>query len=287
MIRREEILRKIDAFPPLPEGAIRAFEWYRQTERNAGEIADAFDRDMKLKAHLQNMAGHDYFSLSDSPTSIQEIIEQLGDRRFFRLALVTTVLRWFQSLSESRVLPSWRLWEHNLAVAVGTVELVRAMNIEHPKYAFTCGFLHDLGKAILEKHLDVNSEPIIERAEAKTISIDEAERQILGIDHQEIGAEILKIWNLPAPVVEAVRWHHQPETSCDDPLLVDLVHIADGIALSMGIGPQSEGLHYHVSQVTKSRRNFKSRFVESVICEIQSELISLKNLFIPLIGDVR
>ena len=40
-----------------------------------------------------------------------------------------------------------------------------------------------------------------------------AERLLFGRDHGEIGADILARWSFPAHVIEAVRFHHQPERS--------------------------------------------------------------------------
>lgn len=286
MIYREDILHVIDTFPPLPESASRVLAWYRQNERNAETIANAIEEDRQLTKDILHLAGNKYFKPATPPKTILETIEQIGDRQFFRLIMIPAVIRWLQNLSTLNDTPSWRLWDHCLTVAAGTEQLCKAMEIEIPKYAFTCGFLHDLGKAVFEKHLDIYSDAILERAEMERISVDEAERRMYGIDHMEIGAIILQKWNMPKTIVDTVRWHHLPESyPGDDFLLIDLVHIADAIALVMGIGPQSEGLNYKISPETEQRRQIKIGIVESVMCDIQSELIHLEEMLTPFIGE--
>ena len=43
----------------------------------------------------------------------------------------------------------------------------------------------------------------------------------------EIGAHILAHWNLPAEVISAVRWHHDPDSSDTCELQMDVVYLAN------------------------------------------------------------
>jgi HD-like signal output (HDOD) protein len=59
----------------------------------------------------------------------------------------------------------------------------------------------------------------------------QAEYYIFGNHHAEIGGCLLKLWGLPAAVVDAVSMHHTPHHStetCVGP--VTLLHIADTLA---------------------------------------------------------
>jgi HD-like signal output (HDOD) protein len=46
---------------------------------------------------------------------------------------------------------------------------------------------------------------------AKGDSLVGAEYRVLGTDHAEIGALILDKWSFPEEIVNAVRWHHDPD----------------------------------------------------------------------------
>src|SRR5213082_1784367 len=43
------------------------------------------------------------------------------------------------------------------------------------------------------------------------LQMHEAETQIFGVSHAEVGAYLLGIWGLPYPVIEAVAHHHAPQ----------------------------------------------------------------------------
>jgi HD-like signal output (HDOD) protein len=54
-----------------------------------------------------------------------------------------------------------------------------------------------------------------------------AENMILGTDHAEIGAHILANWNLPGEVINAVRWHHDPDSPDASNTQMDVIYLAN------------------------------------------------------------
>ncbi len=77
--------------------------------------------------------------------------------------------------------------------------------------AYLAGLLHDCGRSIVAAQLPRDFKQIEALATDKPVF--EAEHEVLGATHAEIGAYILGIWGLPAPVVEAVLHHHQPSAA--------------------------------------------------------------------------
>jgi HD-like signal output (HDOD) protein len=68
----------------------------------------------------------------------------------------------------------------------------------------------------------------------------EAEHKILGLDHAEVGALVVKKWNLPAPLEEAVRLHHRPMQSLLDPALCAIVSLGNSLCIKLGLGPERQ-----------------------------------------------
>jgi len=54
-----------------------------------------------------------------------------------------------------------------------------------------------------------------------------AENMVLGTDHAEIGAQILTQWSFPPNVVDAVRWHHDPDFPEKPGSAIDIVYLAN------------------------------------------------------------
>jgi HD-like signal output (HDOD) protein len=73
---------------------------------------------------------------------------------------------------------------------------------------------------------------------------------VVGFDHAELGARVAQAWNFPAPLVEAIRLHHAPAEAVIKPRLAQVVHLADAIALMLGVGLGADGLSYPIDSRT-------------------------------------
>jgi HD-like signal output (HDOD) protein len=104
------------------------------------------------------------------------------------------------------------LWRHSLATGRNAQCIVRAeaADTETAAQAFTAGMLHDIGKLMLAANLPEPFRQALEQARERQVPLWEAERDILGATHADIGASLLSIWGLPVPIVEAVALHHYP-----------------------------------------------------------------------------
>ena len=111
-----------------------------------------------------------------------------------------------------------RLWDHSVSVSrfsrlIAIAEGVPARSLDHYQSA---GLLHDIGKLVIASADPAGHRKIAHQAESTKSTEWLAETQFLGCSHAEIGAYLLGIWGLPAPIVEAVAWHHRPSDSLVD-----------------------------------------------------------------------
>ena len=87
---------------------------------------------------------------------------------------------------------------------------------ERPKQiiddSFTAGLLHCLGKLALASTIPAAYGEILREAKAGR-NLLEVEQERLLCTHSEVGAYLAGIWGLPNPIVEAIAWHHTPQTS--------------------------------------------------------------------------
>jgi HD-like signal output (HDOD) protein len=67
-------------------------------------------------------------------------------------------------------------------------------------------------------------------------AIFKAEQRLLGFNHADLGATLIKAWRLPSSLAETVQYHHTPSTSVEFPVEVAIVHIADIIVSSAQLG---------------------------------------------------
>jgi HD-like signal output (HDOD) protein len=90
---------------------------------------------------------------------------------------------------------------------------------------------------------------------------------MFGIDHAEIGANILRRWSFPPSMISAVRWHHEPDSAPKPNHLIDVVHVADVLCLMSGIGVGREGLQYRPSPSACERIGLTEEHLERVVSQ--------------------
>ncbi len=102
--------------------------------------------------------------------------------------------------------------------------------------AFTAALLHDMGKTVLSKKLSDKYDQVITELEEHNKPWDAVERDIVGADHAEVGAAILKKWEFPETIYAPVKYHHCPSEANGSTPMASTVHIGNIVAYQLGHG---------------------------------------------------
>ncbi len=279
MNRRDEILPKVFTIESMPAVAAEAAGLLLDPKSDMSDIVQAIEYDPGLTSNLLRMANSAYYAFREPIGSIRDAIVRLGTNQIYQM-----IVSWgFSSMAQQSVpgyrLSAGKLWEHSIGVAVGAEQIATQLRLRSTDHAFTAGLLHDVGKIVLGTFVEVDINSILEIVNREKVTFEVAEQQVLGIDHAETGATLLEHWNLPAPVVEAAQWHHQPEILTDESLVVDLVHVADTMCLMGGVGAGMDGNHYNTSPKIISRLNLSDIITDNIISEILGKLDAVCGLF--------
>jgi putative nucleotidyltransferase with HDIG domain len=280
MIPREQILTTIRNASWMPTLALRAASLLQDPGVDIGELTRTIEYDPGLTTNILRLANSTFFGAPRSIKSVREAIVRHGTQNILQLILMSTTTRILGKEIRGYDLQPGRLWEHSIAVAIATGHLASALKVEPPAHLFTTALLHDIGKVILGTYVEVDSAPILALAFEQQVSFEQAERQILGVDHAEVGAMLLESWNLPGAMVEAVRWHHQPDgPEHPDRLVTGLVHVADQFCLMCGIGAGVDGCHYVPSSSIVKELKITNQLAELVMSRITPSMDEICDLF--------
>ena len=102
--------------------------------------------------------------------------------------------------------------------------------------AFLGGMLHDLGKVVLDRYFADYYGAVFERIGQAGIGIRQAERDVLGVDHEEIGGQLATAWKFSDNYENCILFHHEPHGSARFARLVRVVHIADCLCRQLEFG---------------------------------------------------
>ena len=106
----------------------------------------------------------------------------------------------------------------------------------------------------------------------------DAEQMLLGMNHAEIGARLAERWNFPEPLVDAIRYHHEPERATIDPLLVSFAHLGEIVAQQLELGEGLEQVAYELRSSALGLAGMSRESFEALEDELRAELGRAKDL---------
>ncbi|HEY1171438.1 MAG TPA: HDOD domain-containing protein [Verrucomicrobiae bacterium] len=204
-------------------------------QRYTQQISEVIRRDPSLTARLLRLVNSVYYGLTSPVKSIEEAVFYLGVRQIRQLAMVTPVIEDFQKLAGKTPFGWRKFWQHCIGTAIITGEVTNLAATTQDEMSYVAGLVHDVGVIVMSsafpdhfRLIYCGSQPLLDDRRP-------LEREILGIDHAELGALYLQQHRLPEAMVESARFHHEPEMAQNYQVTVAAVQIADGIAHDAGL----------------------------------------------------
>jgi putative nucleotidyltransferase with HDIG domain len=234
------ILAIIDSFPSMPGAGARMLALLQEQDAKVAEIEEILRYDPGLTANVLKLANSAYFGVPSKIGSLKQAVVLLGMKRLMQLVVISCVSAVMDKSVAGYDLPAGDLWRHSIAVAIASEAMVKDRKKEGRIDVFTPALLHDIGKLVLGSFVSEELEAIQQIA-GKGVPFVVAENMILGTDHAEIGARILERWNLPAEVINAVRWHHDPDSADASDMQMDVVYLANLLCQTSEAGGAAAG----------------------------------------------
>ena len=212
---------------------------------NAGQtftsqICDVVQRDPSLTARVLRMVNSVYFGLAEPVTTIEQAVFFVGTEQIRHLAMATPVIEDFQKLVGHTPF-GWRgLWQHSIAVALLTREIVSSLVGPTEESDYVAGLVHDVGQIVMAAAFPDHFHAVHMRLAEAPEFLPVVEREVLGVDHMQLGALYLKQRNLPDAMVESALYHQTPEQAKKFPQLTAAVQLANLIAKKHELGASGD-----------------------------------------------
>lgn len=246
---------------------------------SARELAQCIARDPGFTARLLKLANSAYYGMSRNVGTIIEAVTLLGNRTVRNMAIIAATHETLGREVIGYELGQGDLWRHSLACGMAAQMLAEQTHYPEAEGAFVAGLLHDVGKVILGLYVRDRIAEIVAWMETNESTFLEAERAVLGFDHAEVGGRVALHWNLPVPLAQAIAWHHQPVQNGQIATLAALVHVANAICLSAGIGLGVDGLRTTISAPAMTALNLTEVQAEQVLDRLVSRIAEARPLF--------
>lgn len=274
----DAIVEKIDKLKPIPQVAHKVMSIVEDPESSLSELTEVILYDQALTANLLKMCNSAYFGLPEKVDSVNHAIILLGMDQIVDLFLLANAADGLRTEHKGYDLDEGELWRYSVSSALLARKLAERTTGENNHVVFTAALLKDIGKVVLNQYVADSFEKINNLVSQYSYSFKEAEKEVIGIDHAELGGIVTESWNFSTKMVNIIRNHHLSAESSDYDFETSIVYLADTLCMMMGIGGGSDGLAYRFHREVADRLNFSERDFQEIIAEFGGELQEVENL---------
>ena len=217
--------------PAMPHIAAQVVQKLADPDATPRQIQELISQDQALAARVLKMANSPFYGASRTVSSIKEAVIFMGFDSIGSLIMSSVVKDMAATAGEAGA----SLWEHSISTAIGARHIGRALGHQRLEETFLAGLLHDIGKSVLFQQAPEKMREVVSLVNDGKSFLD-AERELLGFTHTEIGELLTQNWQFPRTMVDAVANHHEPERALAAPELTHVIGIANSLCHKLGIG---------------------------------------------------
>src|SRR3954471_20736279 len=230
-------INSISHIATLPEITLKIIELVDNPRSTAQDLNKLISNDPALVARILKVVNSAFYGLPGQIGSINRAIVLLGLNAVKNIVIAASLAKLFRGGRVSPHFSAKDLWTHSIAVGVMSKMIVTHLHNALPDEAFLAGLIHDMGILV---ELQAFREPLVEIAERATkedIRYIDLETQIIGVDHQALGAAITNKWKFPRSFQYVTGHHHNPMALAQEcRWLTNVIHVADHIVCREGQG---------------------------------------------------
>ncbi|MCU0576830.1 MAG: HDOD domain-containing protein [Desulfobacterota bacterium] len=269
----KSLIVDVHSIPVLPEIADSVIRMALDEEVSVAKIAGLIEKDQSLTARILSMANSSYYKRSRQVHTVKDAVVAIGAEAVRTMALGLCVLNLFPSRKGS-ALDHKNFWRHSFGCAMYAEAMMSKIEPHFGAKAFCAGLLHDIGKLLLELTQPGEYAAVIEKAKDGARTLEEVEKEMLGITHAEVGRDVLAHWKLPRLYEESVWCHHAPVQVIDEDQfrVSGVVNIANTLAHMTGIGSSGNCYPQQVSAALMRKLSLSEELLDGLMASVPRQI---------------
>lgn len=279
MLTIESLTEKIDQLKPVSEVAGKVMALLDDPDCGMSELAEIIRHEPALTANVLKLANSSYFGLPGKIDDAKQAIVYLGMGQVVELVLLATCAKHMDGAFEGYGLNAGELWRSAVSAAIVANDLAHIKGLKQSSLVFTGALLRDIGKLVLNQYVENAIVPILERVKEDGIAFRDAEREILGFDHSQVGAMIARNWHFPSTLQCIIADCHTPMQAKGCFLEASIVHLADAICRKMEIGLGVDDAFYTEDERVARSLGLHTADIQKVIDGFGKKMERVEGLF--------
>jgi putative nucleotidyltransferase with HDIG domain len=230
-----EHIKKINDLPTLPGIAAELLRMAHDPRSSMPQLSSIIERDPALSAKVLKVVNSPFYGMRQKIGDLDKALVILGMREIVNLVSGLLVFKTF-SKHHGPSFDRRAFWLHSAACAVISRSIALRLKCRFAGEDFVGGLIHDIGKIVLDQFAHEDFMRAVDLAEVQRVPLYQAEEEVLGISHAQVGEWLAMTWGLPEALIEVIAEHHCVELAGNQPVLVATVHVANQICKIKGLG---------------------------------------------------
>ncbi|MBU0965256.1 MAG: HDOD domain-containing protein [Proteobacteria bacterium] len=270
----QNLISQTGDLPTLPDVAVRINREMNNEALNAKLLGEIIADDTALAAKILRLSNSAFYGLSKQVTTLNKAVMILGFNTVKNLALSVSIHSLFKERPNSPI-DVKGLWQHSLGCAVAAKIIADNLNKKFGDEAFLFGILHDIGKIVFINTIPQDYEKALVLLQEGNMTQAEAEIEVMGFNHQRLGSQLLDIWKFPDNIIQAVKYHHDPQlkTAKIDPQLKDLIRslfLGNQMAKALNLGKSTNPVREEIPKIVWQSLNIKRSQLNDIAGNIKN-----------------
>ncbi|MDE1168677.1 MAG: HDOD domain-containing protein [Pseudomonas sp.] len=277
--RIQQRLEATIEIPPLAETAQKIIKLRVDPNATIDDITGVVETDPALAAQVVSWAASPYYASPGKIRSVEDaIVRVLGFDLVINLALGLALGKTL-SLPKDQPQHATPYWQQSIYTAAVIEGLTRAIpRAERPEAGLTylAGLLHNFGYLLLAHVFPPHFSLICRHLEANPhLCHTYVEQHLLGITREQIGAWLMRNWDMPDELSNALRFQHDPMYDGEFAQYPNLVCLAVRLLRSRGIG---SGVDETIPDELFERLDLSREKAEDVVTKVLEAEVLLREL---------
>lgn len=204
-----ERLCSLNELPALPGVAMEILEKIRNPDTSMHQLAEILATDPPLSAKVLNVVNSPFFGLPHKITNLPHAVNLLGEESLKYIALSFSLVQLFAKGQNK--LDYSGFWKQSLVCAVVSRLVAKQIIPDNAEDLYLIGLLHNIGILVMAQSCPRQYAMVIKKVKNEGLLTHQAENEIFGCNHMEVGAFLLTSWGFPESFTIPVACHHNPE----------------------------------------------------------------------------
>ena len=248
----ETLIKTIEKLPSLPDISSSVMKALNEKDVSIIDVTELVEKDIAMATQILKVANSPAYGAVSTISTIQHAIMMLGLDEVRGLLMAFAVQDFFDQEPEDKALRK-QFWIHSQVCSYTAVLLAHHFKQQDTSSFFLSGLIHDIGKLVVDQFMHVEFQQIISYTKEHQCTFREAEKEILGVTHYQIGGKLLQHWHFPKQVTIQLFRHHTPWKDPDFTSGSFIIFLADILTKIAGFPCLQKERQFTLDEFCKSK----------------------------------